>query len=96
MIRPHFLAMLVLALVSCGLSAGPAAPLVLPEPCEPVAGTLFMVGGGSMPADVRDDFVKRAGGEKGKLVVIPTASAMPTGPMPKSHWTHGRSTSSHR
>ncbi len=42
---------------------------------EPVSGTLVIVGGGKLPASVRDEFVKRAGGpSKAKIVVIPTAS----------------------
>jgi len=45
------------------------------EPLEDINGTLVMVGGGTTPADVRDDFVKRAGGANAKLVVIPTATA---------------------
>jgi cyanophycinase len=41
-----------------------------------VAGTLMIVGGGKMPDTVRDRFVQLAGGKKGRLVVIPTASAL--------------------
>src|SRR4051794_39669103 len=42
-------------------------------------GTLVIVGGGTMPGDVRDEFIKRAGGANAKLVVIPTASATADG-----------------
>ncbi len=39
-----------------------------------IAGALVIVGGGDVPDDIRDHFLKLAGGEKGRLVVIPTAS----------------------
>lgn len=43
---------------------------------DPPKGTLVIVGGGKLPAAVRDEFVARAGGPgKAKVVVIPTASA---------------------
>ncbi len=43
---------------------------------EPPKGALVIVGGGKLPAAVRDEFVARAGGPgKAKIVVIPTASA---------------------
>jgi cyanophycinase len=43
---------------------------------DPPKGTLVIVGGGKMPAAVRDEFVAKAGGaDKAKIVVIPTASA---------------------
>jgi cyanophycinase len=40
----------------------------------PLRGTLVIVGGGEMPASVIEAFVKSAGGAKGSLVVVPTAS----------------------
>jgi cyanophycinase len=43
-------------------------------PSQEVAGTLVIVGGGNMPDTVRDRFLELAGGRKGRLVVIPTAS----------------------
>lgn len=39
-----------------------------------IAGSLVIVGGGGFPDDVRDRFLQLAGGKKGHLVVIPTAS----------------------
>jgi len=39
------------------------------------SGSLFMCGGGSLPALVLDQFVELAGGGEGRLVVIPTASS---------------------
>ena len=38
------------------------------------AGSLILVGGGGLPDAIRDRFVQLAGGKKGRLVVIPTAS----------------------
>lgn len=45
-----------------------------PRPRVP-AGSLFMCGGGSLPALVFDQFVELAGGGEGRLVVIPTAGS---------------------
>ena len=56
------------------LLAGPPAPAVS-EPGGEISGALVIVGGGTMPDDVREQFLKLAGGDKGRLVVIPTASA---------------------
>jgi cyanophycinase len=39
-----------------------------------LTGALVIVGGGGFPDDIRDRFLKLAGGKQGKLVVIPTAS----------------------
>jgi cyanophycinase len=39
-----------------------------------IAGALVIVGGGGFPDDIRDRFLELAGGKKGHLVVIPTAS----------------------
>src|SRR5262247_940404 len=65
----------LLALSSAlGLLAGPPAPVVT-EPGGDVSGALVIVGGGAMPDDVRDQFIKLGGGDKARLVVIPTASA---------------------
>ncbi|MCU0702842.1 MAG: cyanophycinase [Fimbriiglobus sp.] len=47
-------------------------------------GTLVIVGGGKMPAAVREEFIAKAGGAaKAKIVVIPTASA--SADDPKEH-----------
>lgn len=43
-------------------------------PSQEVVGSLVIVGGGNMPDTVRDRFLELAGGRKGRLVVIPTAS----------------------
>lgn len=57
------------------LLVSPVAVAAPPYPPEPVPGSLVIVGGGKMPDEVRKEFVKLAGGEAAKLVVIPTASA---------------------
>jgi cyanophycinase len=48
------------------------------EPKRPqfddLSGALVIVGGGGFPDDIRDCFLQLAGGKKGHLVVIPTAS----------------------
>ncbi|CAN5404912.1 hypothetical protein BH11PLA2_BH11PLA2_27940 [soil metagenome] len=43
-------------------------------PIEEIKGSLVIVGGGKLPDVVRDRFVKLAGGDTAKIVVIPTAS----------------------
>ncbi len=45
-----------------------------PTASNDISGSLVIVGGGDLPDVVRDRFVKLAGGKKGRLVVIPTAS----------------------
>jgi cyanophycinase len=72
MIRSVAVAWLSLV-VACGLADQPAAPVVK-EPCGEIDGALVIVGGGTMPDDVRDEFIKLAGGAGAKLVVIPTAN----------------------
>ncbi|MCY2964962.1 MAG: cyanophycinase [Planctomycetota bacterium] len=39
-----------------------------------IKGTLFLCGGGRLPDEVRDAFVEAGGGEKCRLVIIPTAT----------------------
>lgn len=41
---------------------------------DPPNGAIVVVGGGTLPAAVRAEFVSLAGGKKAKVVVIPTAS----------------------
>ncbi|HEY7156174.1 MAG TPA: cyanophycinase [Gemmataceae bacterium] len=72
------LAGVVLSLVPASAIAEPN--IVGPPPraaAKEVAGTLMIVGGGKLPDAVRDHFVELAGGKKGRLVYIPTASATP-------------------
>lgn len=73
--------LLALAFLCVGglqLLATQPAPVVQ-EPCEEIRGTLVIHGGGTIPDAVRDEFIKRAGGPKAKLVVIPSASAAADG-----------------
>lgn len=56
------------------LLAVPAAAAPLPAPSE-LPGPLVIVGGGKMSDDIRKAFFDLAGGEKAKIVVVPTASA---------------------
>jgi len=70
---------LVAALVCCpagfaappDLSAAPAA-----KGTKVATGSLVIVGGGRLPDGIRDRFLELAGGEKARLVVIPTASQL--------------------
>ncbi len=52
----------------------PATAAAARATVKALGGSLVIVGGGLMPQNIRDRFVKLAGGEKAKLVVIPTAS----------------------
>lgn len=45
----------------------------LPQGAISGGGTLMVCGGGNLPEEVYDEFVKLAGGAKGKLVLIPSA-----------------------
>ena len=56
-----------------------ATPLFAQSPLPPIAelpGPLVIVGGGGMPDSVRTEFVKRAGGNTARIVVVPTASTV--------------------
>lgn len=53
-------------------SAAVAQPVVAPP--NPAAGKLFIVGGGRISDSLRQKFVDLAGGRRGRLIVIPTAS----------------------
>jgi cyanophycinase len=77
----------LLALVLLGVVGGPlpcwgadapakASPAVA-APANDSTGTLVIVGGGVLPDSIRDRFLQLAGGKKGRLVVIPTASGRP-------------------
>jgi cyanophycinase len=67
-----------LAVVCSALCVVPAAaandnPLGLPEKAISGGGSLVICGGGRLPEEVYDEFVKLAGGPKARLVVIPSA-----------------------
>ena len=48
--------------------------VALAEHPSELPGPLIVVGGGTVPDDARKEFVKLAGRDKAKIVVIPTAS----------------------
>jgi cyanophycinase len=52
----------------------------LAEPVSPLPGSLVLVGGGGLPATIRDRFLELAHGKAAHLVVIPTASAKADNP----------------
>jgi cyanophycinase len=71
----------LLAAVCIGVTVLPARAGGEPKPEPPprawendIAGSLVIVGGGDLPDVIRDRFLELAGGKKGRLVVIPTAS----------------------
>ena len=69
------LAGLLLALLPAVVQAQPKIGKPLSRPVEKeVTGSLVIVGGGLLPDTIRERFLELAGGKKGRLVVIPTAS----------------------
>jgi cyanophycinase len=67
---------LLLGLWPGALEAEPKIDMAPPRPAErETPGALVIAGGGLLPAIIRQRFVELAGGSKGRLVVIPTASA---------------------
>lgn len=76
--RP-FLASLVVVVLGCTLGFA-AEKIESPHTAQfDIPGSLVIVGGGDLPDVVRKRFVELAGGKKGRLVVIPTASAVEAG-----------------
>lgn len=61
-------------------NADQAATNVLGLPSGAIAsgGTLMVCGGGALPNEVYDEFVRLAGGPKGKVVLIPSAYPYPS------------------
>lgn len=74
--RAHSICWLGLCFLLAAADPLQAQPKLAPPHSEPkpLRGTLVIVGGGKMPDTVIEAFVKSAGGAKGTLVVIPTAS----------------------
>jgi cyanophycinase len=63
-----------LAVLPAQADGVPKAEVALRATNDDVRGALVIVGGGGFPNDIRDCFLQLAGGKKGHLVVIPTAS----------------------
>ncbi|HEY7152574.1 MAG TPA: cyanophycinase [Gemmataceae bacterium] len=69
------LAGLLLGMLPATALAEPKIDTPSPRQVEKeVAGSLVIVGGGLLPDTIRERFLELAGGKKGRLVVIPTAS----------------------
>jgi cyanophycinase len=71
------IAVLLFSAPQAAQADGPLAVQPAPEqlaPVEPVAGTLFICGGGKIPEDALGYFVELAGGPKAHLVIVTTAS----------------------
>src|SRR5262245_65462416 len=77
-LRRKVVAVLAGALLPWGMTAARAADPVAPFAHRAWhadrAGALVIVGGGGLPDPIRDRFLQLAGGQKARLVVIPTAS----------------------
>jgi cyanophycinase len=74
---PHLRSLSTATIVlSCALPvhADPYQVSVKRVPPAGIDGSLVIVGGGKMPDDVREQFVRLGGGKQGRLVVIPTAA----------------------
>src|SRR5688500_13704875 len=69
--KTNLFACLVVLLVRGGLHAQPTAPN---SPPEPLRGTLVIAGGGKLPEAAALAFLKLAGADQGRIVVIPAAS----------------------
>lgn len=69
----------MLALLACASAQAPisGASAAAPEPVDPsgVTGHVLLAGGGSLDVAVHREFVKLAGGDRARLVLVPTASA---------------------
>jgi cyanophycinase len=75
--RAAYLAGLLLGLLPAAALAEPKIDTPPPRPAEKeTTGTLVIVGGGVLPDTIRERFLELAGGKKGRLVVIPTASEL--------------------
>ena len=56
------------------------------RPAAPVAGSLVIAGGGSLPASVIDRYFELAGGDKARIVIITTASMLAGTPAAETHY----------
>jgi cyanophycinase len=86
-------------LIGIGLLAGApataddASVLGLPEGMVKNAGKLMICGGGQMPPDIYNEFVRLAAGKKARIVVIPTAKAWSSRADMEGRFAHWRSMS---
>ncbi len=72
--RP-LIALLLTCILATHIHADPPARLPSAPPvARPIPGTLLIHGGGNLPATFFSHFLKLAGGDQAKLVVIPTAN----------------------
>lgn len=82
-ISPRLTGPAVIALISGCLSFAAAAPLsaqydaAAPEPIHGLEGSLFVGGGGELPAEVYDRLVELAGGDQAKIVVLVASAHAP-------------------
>lgn len=83
-------------LLGIGLCLGAAATadepnvLGLPEQAVKNAGKLMICGGGQMPQDIYNEFVRLAAGKKARIVVIPTAKVWPSRADMEGRFAHWR------
>lgn len=77
------------------LQAGEAASADSPisvelRPANPVAGTLFICGGGPLPATLIDRFFELAGGNSARVMIVTTASTTAGTPELEERYVHWR------
>lgn len=73
--RSAFLLLSILSILSPSVASAEAPPRDCPACCaEPCNGTLFICGGGKLSDELLAEFLKLAGGDEGRLVVITTAN----------------------
>jgi cyanophycinase len=81
-----FLMCVVAGLLTLSLAGTDARPRDFPRTNAPAGssavnqGTLLLVGGGGLPDSIRQRFLDLAGGRAARLVIIPSASALPDAP----------------
>jgi cyanophycinase len=71
----HGAALLLLLVPHIAFAQAASSPR-LPEPAEPIQGSLVICGGAALPPEVIQRFVELAGGAAARLVVIPTATGL--------------------
>jgi cyanophycinase len=64
--------------------------LGLPDKAVKNSGKLMICGGGQMPPDIYDEFVRLAAGKKARIVVIPTAKVWPSREDMEGRFAHWR------